>query len=132
MTSTVPLPSNRSFGTLFVVVFALVGGFVWWHGGRSFGWWLGLSGLTLLVTLVKPDWLTPANRAWMKLAEVLNRIVSPVVLGIMFFGMFAPMGWAMRLAGRDALKRRLDPVARTYWVEREPPGPDPAGLPNQF
>ena len=68
----------------------------------------------------------------MKLAEILNRIVSPVVLGIMFFGLFAPMGWAMRLAGRDVLRRRLEPKARSYWVEREPPGPDPAGLPNQF
>jgi hypothetical protein len=68
----------------------------------------------------------------MKLAEVLNRIVSPVVLGIMFYGMFAPMGWVMRLAGRDVLKRCFDRSARTYWVEREPPGPDPAGLPNQF
>lgn len=130
--STPPLPSNRSFGTLFVVVFTLVGGFVWLHGGTAFGWWFALAALTLLVTLAKPDWLTPANRVWMKLAEVLNRIVSPVVLGIMFFGLFAPMGWAMRLAGRDALKRRFERDARTYWIEREPPGPDPAGLPNQF
>jgi hypothetical protein len=131
MSSSATLPSNRSFGTLFVIVFAIVGGFVWWRGG-GFGWWFGLSGLTLLVTLVKPDWLAPLNRAWMKLAEILNRIVSPLVLGVMFFGLFAPMGWGMRLAGRDALKRRLEPKARTYWIEREPPGPDPAGLPNQF
>jgi Saxitoxin biosynthesis operon protein SxtJ len=132
MITSLPLPSNRSFGTLFVVVFALVGGFIWWRGGGSFGWWFGVSALTLLVTLLAPDWLTPANRAWMKLAELLNRIVSPLVLGVMFFGMFAPMGWAMRLSGRDALKRRIEPEARSYWVERTPPGPDAAGLPNQF
>lgn len=132
MISPATLPSNRSFGTLFVIVFAAVGGFVWWRGGGSFGWWFGLSGTTLLITFVKPDWLTPANRAWMKLAEILNRIVSPVVLGVMFFGLFAPTGWAMRLAGRDVLRRRFEPEARTYWIEREPPGPDPTGLPNQF
>jgi Saxitoxin biosynthesis operon protein SxtJ len=132
MMSSAPLPSNRSFGTLFVVVFAIVGAYVWWRGAGAFGWWFGLSGLTLAVTLAKPDWLTPANRAWMKLAEILNRIVSPVVLGVIFFGMFAPIGWAMRRAGRDALKRRFEPAARSYWVDRTPPGPDPAGLPNQF
>ncbi len=129
---TVPLPSNRSFGTLFVVVFGLLGGYSWWRGGAVYPWAFGLSLLTLAVTLARPDWLAPANRAWMKLAEGLNRIVSPIVLGVIFYGIFAPTAWVMRLAGRDAMKRRFEPAARTYWVEREPPGPDPAGLPNQF
>ncbi len=129
---TVPLPSNRSFGTLFVVVFGLLGGYSWWRGGAVYPWAFGLSLLTLAVTLARPDWLAPANRAWMKLAEWLNRIVSPIVLGVIFYGIFAPTAWVMRLAGRDAMKRRFEPAARTYWVEREPPGPDPAGLPNQF
>ena len=127
-----PLPSNRSFGTLFVVVFALVGGYDGWWGGWSCAWWFGLSGLTLIVTLMAPGLLTPLNRGWMKLAELLNKIVSPIVLGIMFYGLFAPVGFAMRLAGRDAMKRRYDPLARTYWEERVPPGPDPSRLPNQF
>ena len=128
----VPLPSNRSFGTLFVVVFGLLGAYSWWRGGAMYPWAFGLSVLTLGVTLAKPDWLAPANRAWMKLAELLNRVVSPIVLGVIFFGIFTPTAWAMRLAGRDAMKRAFEPAARTYWVEREPPGPDPAGLPNQF
>jgi hypothetical protein len=128
----IPLPSNRSFGTLFVVVFGLLGAFSWWRGGAVYPWAFGLSVLTLAVTLAKPDWLAPANRAWMKLAEVLNRVVSPIVLGVMFFGLFTPTAWVMRLAGRDEMKRRFEPAARTYWVERDPPGPDPAGLPHQF
>jgi len=127
-----PLPSNRSFGALFVIVFALFGAYSWWRGGAAYPWAFGLSALTLVFTLAKPDWLAPANRAWMTLAEVLNRVVSPIVLGVIFFGVFAPTAWVMRLAGRDAMKRRFDPAARTYWVERDPPGPDPAGLPNQF
>ena len=128
----VPLPSNRSFGTLFVVVFGLLGAYSWWRGGAAYPWAFGLSALTLAVTLAKPDWLAPANRAWMKLAELLNRVVSPVVLGVIFYGMFTPIAWVMRWAGRDAMKRRFEPDARSYWVERDPPGPDPAGLPNQF
>jgi hypothetical protein len=126
------LPSNRSFGILSVVVFAVIGTLVWWRGGTTFGWWFAFSVVTCLVTLFKPELLTPANRAWMKLADVLNRVVSPVVLGIMFFGLFTPVAWGMRLAGRDSLKRTYDAHAQTYWIERSPPGPDPAGLPNQF
>ena len=127
-----PLPSNYSFGMLFVAVFALVGSYVWWRGGSLHPWWFGLSASTLLVTLVAPGLLAPLNRAWMRLASILNTIVSPIVLGIMFFGVFAPIGIVMRLAGRDAMRRRLDLRARTYWQERDPPGPDPSGLPNQF
>ena len=125
-------PSNRSFGTLFVVVFALLGGYWWWRNNTFFPWAFGLSALILLVTLAKPDWLGPANRAWMKLAELLHRVVSPIALGIMFFCVLTPMALVMRMTGRDAMKRRFDPAARTYWLERDPPGPDPAGLPNQF
>ena len=127
-----PLPSNRSFGTLFVVVFALIGAYGWWRGGAAYPWAFGLSALTLLLTLAKPGWLAPANRTWMKLAEILHRIVSPVALGIVFFGVLTPMGLVMRLFGRDAMQRRFEPSARTYWIERDPPGPDPSGLPNQF
>ena len=127
-----PLPSNRSFGRLFVVVFALIGAYGWWRGSSSHMWWLGLSGVTLVVTLVNPDLLALVNRAWMKLAEILNKIVSPIVLGIMFYGVFVPTGIIMRLAGRDPMTRHFDPQARTYWKERTPPGPDPSGLPNQF
>ena len=128
----VPLPSNRSFGILFVVVFGLLGAYSWWRGGTVYPWAFGLSVLTLVVTLAKPEWLAPANRAWMKLAELLNRVVSPIVLGVIFYGVFTPTAWVMRLAGRDAMKRRFEPATRTYWIERAPPGPDPAGLPNQF
>lgn len=129
---TTPLPSNRSFGILFTVVFAIVGAYLWWKSLQGTVWVLSASGLTLLVTLVVPAWLTPFNRAWMKLAELLNRVVSPLVLGLIFFGMFTPIAWGMRWAGRDALRRRFEPSLKTYWQDRDPPGPDPSGLPNQF
>jgi len=68
----------------------------------------------------------------MKLAEILNRVVGPVVLGAIFFLVLTPVAVAMRVIGRDAMKRRFEPAASTYWVERDPPGPDPAGFPDQF
>jgi len=68
----------------------------------------------------------------MRLAELLHRVVSPIALGIMFFCVLTPTAVLIRMTGRDAMKRRFDPAASTYWIERDPPGPDPAGLPNQF
>jgi hypothetical protein len=127
-----PPPSNRSFGTLFVAVFAIVGVVVVWRGGSYAVGWFALSALTLAVTLVRPAWLAPLNRAWMRLARVLERIVSPVVLGVMYYALLAPVGIAMRWAGRDPMKRRFDAEAASYWEARTPPGPDPADLPRQF
>jgi len=127
-----PLPSDRSFGMLFAGVFALWGAHSWWSHGEAFPWAFGLSAVTLAVTLGRPGWLRPANRAWTKLAELLNRVMGPLALAVIFYAVLSPLAMAMRLVGRDVMKRRFDPAAHTYWVERDPPGPDPAGLPNQF
>lgn len=132
MSPPVQLPSDRSFGTLFVVVFAAIATYVWWLGSSGFVGPLGLAALTLVVTLVRPSLLRPLNRMWMQLAVLLNHVFSPIVLGVIFFGMFTPIAWAMRLAGRDTMKRKFDGKLVSYWIDRQPPGPDPAGLPNQF
>lgn len=132
MNTPLPLPSDRSFGFVFVVFFALLSAVGWWRGWTWALWPAALSGLTLVVTLVRPSALRPLNRLWMRLAELLNRVVSPVVLGIIYFALFTPVALFMRVIGRDALHRRFDPIARSYWVHREPPGPDPKSLPNQF
>lgn len=131
-TEPLPLPSDRSFGLLFVVVFALLSVWAWWYGLAWAAWPAALAMLTLLVALLRPALLNPLNRLWMRLAQLLNRVVSPLVLGLIYFGLFTPMAWAMRLRGRDALRLRLDSKAATYWIEREPPGPDPKSLPNQY
>lgn len=127
-----PLPSNRSFGTLFVVVFAAVGAWSAWRSSASYPWWLAAALATLLVTLAAPALLTPFNRAWMALGDLMGRIVSPVVLGILFFGVIAPFGIVRRLTGWDPMRRKFDPSAATYWIERSPPGPSGDSLPNQF
>jgi hypothetical protein len=81
-----------------------------------------------------PAWaaVTPLNRAWMKLGELMGRVVSPVVLGVIFFGVFTPVGLAMRLFGRDAMARQFDRRLNSYWVNREPPGPAEDSYRNMF
>jgi|SRR5688500_3524091 len=119
-----PLPSNRSFGWTFTGVFAL--------GAFFYPWVLALAAASALVTLAREQWLTPLNRAWMKLGELLGRVVSPIVLGVVFYGVFTPVALVMRLAGRDAMHRAWDRDAFTYWVPRDPPGPADDSFRNMF
>jgi hypothetical protein len=127
-----PLPSNRSFGRLFTIVCALLAGWAWWHASSAYIWLAAASVLFALVTWARPEWLAPINRAWMGLAYLLNKIVSPIVLGVLYYGLVTPMGVAMRLSGKDPMRRRFDSAARSYWIERQPPGPPPDSLREQF
>jgi hypothetical protein len=126
------LPSNRSFGWTFTTLFVLCAVYSAWRGGPWMGALLAAALATAAVTLTRDRWLTPLNRAWMKLGELMGRVVSPIVLGVMFFGVFTPFGWVMRLAGRDAMCRRFDAAARSYWVERDPPGPSETSFRDMF
>lgn len=125
-------PSNRSFGWVFTAVFMLVGVYSLWRGGAVYPWMFGLAGATAAVTVVRPRWLAPLNRLWMKFGELLHRLVSPIVLGIIFYGVLTPIGLAMRLAGRDTMKRKFEPQSPTYWVRRDPPGPAADSFRDQF
>ena len=68
----------------------------------------------------------------MKFGLLLAAIISPVMLGLVFYLCITPIGFLMRLFGKDPLRLRLEPEADTYWIRREPPGPPPESLKNQF
>jgi len=91
-----------------------------------------LSGAFLAAALVSPAVLGPFNRVWTYVGILLQRIVSPVVLGMLYFLTITPIGVLMRWTGRIPLKLRFDPDAQSYWTERRPPGPSPDTMPNQF
>jgi len=110
------MPSDRKFGWTFAALFLLIGAF--YHP-----WLIALAGVIAIITLTRAEWLAPAKHAWMKFGELLNKVVSPVVMGVIFFGIFTPVAIVMRLAGRDALAMRLDKTLPSYWVRRSPPGP---------
>ena len=128
-TSALP---NRSFGWMMVLVLLVVGAIDWWRGHPLHALPLALALLLLVLTLWSPATLTPFTRAWLKLSEILHRVVSPITLGVLYFGMITPVAVAFKLARRDAMARRFEAAAQTYWVERDPPGPDIASLPRQF
>ena len=126
------LPSNRSFGWTFTFIFVAAGLYGLWQGGAALSWLLAAAAVMALVTYMRDAWLAPLNRAWMKLGELMGRVVSPIVLGIIFFGVFTPVGLAMRLFGRDAMARQFDRRLNSYWVDREPPGPAEGSYRNMF
>ena len=128
-----PLPSERSFGLLMSGVATLLALWLAWHNHAQGAVAAAVAaGLLAAVTALAPGWLRGANRLWFKLGLLLHRIVNPLVLGLMFFGLLTPIAWVMRLAGRDALTRRFDAQKSSYWVDRQPPGPPGESLKNPF
>jgi predicted membrane metal-binding protein len=124
--------SDRNFGFTFAVFFALVGSWplVRHHPLRP--WALGVSAVFLVITLARASLLQPLNWVWIRLGAVLNRIVSPLISALVFYLTVTPIAWIMRAAGKDPLRLRPDAGAASYWINREPPGPEPATMINQF
>jgi hypothetical protein len=124
--------SDRSFGIVFTVFFALVALWPLVHH-RAVRWWaLPVSGVFLLLALVSPSVLHPMNLAWTQLAVILNKIMTPVIMGLLFYLVFTPIAALFRVQGKDPLRLRYDPAAKSYWIERQPPGPAPESMAHQF
>jgi hypothetical protein len=124
--------SDRTFGFVFTGAFVVLGVLPVAFGGSLRLWSLVAAAVFLAAALLAPASLAPLNRVWMRLGIVLNRIVNPIVLAIMFFGVVTPTGLLMRLFGRAPLRLRYEPDAPSYWVRRTPPGPPPQSLERQF
>ena len=129
---TVKSSSDRAFGIVFATLFVVVGVLPLFSGGAVRVWSLAVAAMFLAAALLRPALLAPLNRLWTRFGLLLHRIVSPVVLGIMFFAVITPMAWIRRALGNDPLRLRFDREACTYWVDRQPPGPPPETLTNQF
>lgn len=125
-------PTNHNFGYTFAVVFGLIGLLEVLRGNWSWPWWLGASAGMAAITLVAPAILRVPNRMWTKLGLLLFSIVSPVVMGFVFFLVVTPVGWLLQVAGKDILGLRLRRGEGSYWIRREPPGPPPESMANQF
>ena len=129
---TIETSSDRFFGLLFFAVFLIIALWPLLKGRPVYPVPLGIALTFLAVALIVPRWLAPLNRLWMKFGELLHRIVSPVILGIMFFGVITPVALLLRLAGKDLLRTKFDRDATSYWIPREPPGPEKSSLKRQF
>ncbi len=120
ITSSHDLPSNRRFGTTMSIalcVLSIYGAIRRW-GWIECGWILGVSATIGAITLFAPSALAPLNRGWSTLGKLIGRVVSPIVLGVIFFGILTPVSLVTRLLGRDELRLR-HPKKNTYWITRD-------------
>lgn len=124
--------SDRFFGLTFFAVFLLIALFPLLSSGSVRPVALGIAFVFLILSLVSPALLAPLNRLWLKFGALLHGITSPIILGVMFFGVITPVAFFIRLAGKDLLRMKFDRDASSYWISREPPGPDKTSLKRQF
>ena len=124
--------SNRAFGGVFVGFFAIIGVWPLLFGGAVRWWSMIISIAILVITLLAPKLLTIPNRLWLRFGLLLNRIISPVALGLLFYFVVTPMAALMRVFGKDSLRLRHHASDTSYWIKRDPPGPKPDSLNHQF
>lgn len=128
----VRIGSERAFGFVFAGIFALIGFWPLLSEGSVRVWaLLGAAGF-LAASLFAPRLLAPLNRLWFRFGQLLHRIVSPLVMLAIFFFAITPTAFIMRLRGKDLLRLRFDRAAKSYWIERVPPGPAPETMRRQF
>tara|TARA_B100001013_G_C24328067_1_gene331450 strand:+ start:166 stop:561 length:396 start_codon:yes stop_codon:yes gene_type:complete len=117
LNSNLKISSNRSFGLLFCVVFLIIGLWPLKSGEDFMIWPLIISTIFLVLGILNSKLLYPLNRLWFRFGLLLGSIVSPIVMGLIYFIVLAPMGIFMRLLGKDLLKTRKIKKASTYWIK---------------
>jgi hypothetical protein len=125
------LPSNQKFGFFFTFVCAIAAAYFYYLVNLPLVYASVAAALTFLfVALVKSDALLPLNKLWLRLGLLLGMIVRPIVLGIIFFGLFTPIAMLMRLSGRDELRLKFN-QRTNHWILRDEPI-EPASFKQQF
>ena len=112
------ISSNRSFGILFSIVFAIIAFWPIINGNPLRLWSIPISIIFLILGLLNSKLLNPLNIVWVKFGELLGRIIAPIVMAIIYFIIVTPIGLFMRLIGKDLLNIKFS-KANTYWIKRE-------------
>jgi Saxitoxin biosynthesis operon protein SxtJ len=127
-----PVSSERSFGIVFAVVFLVIA--LWplisWQAPRI--WALVLSAMFIGIAFTVPAVLRPLNLLWFRFGLVLHRVVSSLVLAMLFFVTVTPIAFIYRLLRKDPLRLKFERDSASYWIAREPPGPPPDTMTKQF
>jgi len=116
--------SDRSFGIVMALAFAIAGIAPLRHHLPVRMWALGVAAAIAAIALARPALLHPANRLWTGVARLLNLVTSPILMAAVYGLAIVPTGMVMRRAGRDPMRRRRRPDAASYWIGREAGGTD--------
>ena len=109
--------NNKSFGILFFIIFLLVA--LWPLINSDFIrlWALGIASIFLVLGIINSTILTPFKKGWIKLGEILGKIIAPIVMGFIYFIIITPIGLLMRLVGKDVLNLKYN-KNDSYWIKR--------------
>ena len=124
----IKISSNRSFGIVFFVVFLLIAFYPLTYGGEIRIWSVITSLIFLVSGLLNSKFLTPLNKLWFRFGIFLGKIISPVIMGIIFFLVVTPIGLFMKILGNDLLKLKYN-NNKSYWIEKKGPK---SKMKNQF
>jgi len=119
LNNSIKISSNRSFGFLFFVVFFAISFWPLKSQGDLRLWALILSLVFLVLGVLNSKLLTPFNKLWFKFGILLGSIVSPIVMGAVFFIVVTPVGLIMRFLGKDLLRTNKSKPVSTYWINRD-------------
>ena len=129
--ATVP-SSNRSFGIVMAIAFALLALINFSRAGHAWPWTGLLAVLFFVIACLFPAALRPLNWVWFQFGLLLHKVVNPIVMALLFFGTVLPTGLIMRALGKDPMRLKWQPDANSYWIERRPRGPAPESMKDQF
>tara|TARA_A200000113_G_scaffold179822_1_gene165504 strand:- start:377 stop:760 length:384 start_codon:yes stop_codon:yes gene_type:complete len=124
----IKISSNRSFGLVFFIVFLLIATYPLLNDGHLRIWSLIISVIFLVLGLLNSKTLYPLNKIWFKFGIFLGKIISPFIMGMIFFLVVTPIGLFMRLLNKDLLSLKFN-KKKTYWIEKNEPK---SKMKNQF
>ena len=120
MEQKIKTSSNKSFGIVFFIVFLLIALYPMTKGNDLRLWSLIISLIFLTLGLINSIILTPLNRLWFKFGIFLGKIISPIILGIIFFLIVTPTGILLRLFGKDVINLKYNNDS-SYWIKKTGP-----------
>ncbi len=115
--------SNRSFGLIFGVFFAVLALLPTLHSATVRWWALGVALAFVAAAYFSPRLLSPLNWIWFKLGLALHHVFNPIIMALIFYGAILPTALILRAFGKDLLRLKRDPQAASYWIRRETPAP---------
>jgi len=128
----VEMGSERSFALVFASFFAVVGCLPLIHGNAPRPWACAIAAVFLILGLWRPSVLRPLNIIWFKLSLLLAKIVTPVVMGLLYVTTIIPTSLVLRMRGIDLLGLAPQRGRDSYWIIRKPPGPKAGSMKRQF
>jgi len=109
--------SEKSFGVLFFGLFLIIGLWPLLNSAEIRVWSIMLSFVFLILAYLQPKLLKPLNRTWIKLGEILGRIIAPIIMALIFFTIVTPISLLVRVLGKDLLRLKFS-KNDTYWIKR--------------